>query len=173
MNQPNDLPQTEQTLHRRDLLKVLAASGGALTAAALLPARWLKPAVDAGVLPAHAQSTLVCAALQFLDEYACDQGGGAIPCSNYAWVAAFSYQPAGLTPQRLARFTACGQNIPGDVYYDPQNYPGRLFLRYNIPSGIPAGGCGDTTFTLQFAEGCVGVYAMLPATFARRSGLFR
>jgi len=44
-------------LNRRELLKVLAAAGGGLAAAAFLPGKWLKPVVEAGVLPAHAQAT--------------------------------------------------------------------------------------------------------------------
>ncbi|HEY9078017.1 MAG TPA: twin-arginine translocation signal domain-containing protein [Anaerolineaceae bacterium] len=42
---------------RRELLKVLAASGGAVAAASFLPGKWVKPLVKAGVLPAHAQSS--------------------------------------------------------------------------------------------------------------------
>jgi hypothetical protein len=45
-------------LSRRELLKALAAAGGALGAAAFLPGKWIKPLVEAGVLPAHAQSTM-------------------------------------------------------------------------------------------------------------------
>jgi len=47
-----------QALNRRELLKVLTAAGGAIGAAAFLPARWSKPLVEAGVLPAHAQGTM-------------------------------------------------------------------------------------------------------------------
>jgi hypothetical protein len=46
---------TEETLGRRQLLKVLAATGGAAAASSLLPGKWAKPVVEAGVLPAHAQ----------------------------------------------------------------------------------------------------------------------
>ena len=42
---------------RREILKALAAGGGALAAAAFLPGRWAKPVVESGVLPAHAQSS--------------------------------------------------------------------------------------------------------------------
>jgi hypothetical protein len=48
-----------QALNRRELLKVLTAAGGAIGAAAFLPARWSKPLVEAGVLPAHAQGTMI------------------------------------------------------------------------------------------------------------------
>jgi hypothetical protein len=46
---------TEETLGRRQLLKALAATGGAAAAASLLPGKWAKPVIEAGVLPAHAQ----------------------------------------------------------------------------------------------------------------------
>ncbi len=50
---PADAP--EKTLGRRELLKALAAAGGAVTASSLLPGEWAKPVVEVGVLPAHAQ----------------------------------------------------------------------------------------------------------------------
>jgi hypothetical protein len=42
---------------RRDALKMLAASAGAVLGAAALPAKWMKPVVETGVLPVHAQSS--------------------------------------------------------------------------------------------------------------------
>ena len=49
---------SETQLTRRQLLKILAALGGAVTASSLLPEKWSRPQVGAGALPAHAQSTL-------------------------------------------------------------------------------------------------------------------
>ena len=46
-----------ETLGRRDLLKTLVATGGAVTAAALLPGKWTKPVIESGVLPAHAATS--------------------------------------------------------------------------------------------------------------------
>lgn len=46
---------TEETLSRRRLLKAIAATGGAVAASTLLPGEWIKPVVEAGVLPVHAQ----------------------------------------------------------------------------------------------------------------------
>jgi len=50
----------QQLFNRRDALKVLAAIGGAAAASTLLPEKWIQPVVEAGVLPTHAQSTLLC-----------------------------------------------------------------------------------------------------------------
>jgi len=49
---------TEETnLSRREALKVLTAASGAIAAAAFLQGKWTKPVVEAGVVPAHAQSS--------------------------------------------------------------------------------------------------------------------
>jgi hypothetical protein len=56
-NTPNEEPTSEETLGRRQLLKALAATTGAIAAASMLPGEWAKPVVEAGVLPAHAQVT--------------------------------------------------------------------------------------------------------------------
>ncbi len=45
----------KETLGRRQLLKAIAATGGAVAASSLLPGEWAKPVVEVGVLPAHAQ----------------------------------------------------------------------------------------------------------------------
>ncbi len=42
-------------ISRRQLLKALAATGGAVAASSLLPDEWSSPVVDVGTLPAHAQ----------------------------------------------------------------------------------------------------------------------
>jgi hypothetical protein len=48
----------QKPITRRQLLKALLAAGGGLTASAMLPAKWLKPVVKSGVLPAHAQTSI-------------------------------------------------------------------------------------------------------------------
>jgi len=47
--------QRARVMGRRQLLKTLITAGGAVTASALLPIRWIKPAVEVGELPSHAQ----------------------------------------------------------------------------------------------------------------------
>jgi hypothetical protein len=53
-------PIRRRTLGRREALEALAAVGSAVAASVLLPEKWIKPVVEAGVLPAHAQAS-VCA----------------------------------------------------------------------------------------------------------------
>lgn len=43
---------------RNQFLKFLAATGSATVAAAFLPEKWIKPIMNVGVLPAHAESSL-------------------------------------------------------------------------------------------------------------------
>jgi hypothetical protein len=47
----------QQALSRRELLKIMSATGGALAASAFVPDTWLSPMVEIGVLPVHAQAT--------------------------------------------------------------------------------------------------------------------
>jgi hypothetical protein len=54
-----DMNESPSKISRRELLKILGASVGSAGASLLVPARWTKPAILAGVLPAHAQSTAV------------------------------------------------------------------------------------------------------------------
>jgi hypothetical protein len=56
-----------QLLSRRDALKALAAIGGAAAASALLPEKWVKPVVEAGVLPAHAQTSVCNPPFRFME----------------------------------------------------------------------------------------------------------
>jgi hypothetical protein len=51
----------EEKIGRRDLLKAIAATSGAVVAASVLPSSWTKPIIEAGVLPAHAQGSIATA----------------------------------------------------------------------------------------------------------------
>jgi hypothetical protein len=53
----NDEETSQETLGRRQLLKALAATSGAVAASSMLPGKWARPVIEAGVLPAHAQVT--------------------------------------------------------------------------------------------------------------------
>ena len=57
-------------VNRRKLLKILAASGSAVVASTMIPGKWLKPVVDMGVLPAHAQlSALSCTTIDITNNW--------------------------------------------------------------------------------------------------------
>ncbi len=47
----------KKTLNRRAAMKVLAAASAGLASSTLLPGKWDKPAMQVGVLPAHAQAS--------------------------------------------------------------------------------------------------------------------
>lgn len=54
----HESPQRTE-IGRRQVLKAMIATGGALAASAMLPAEWTKPVVEMGVLPAHAQVSTI------------------------------------------------------------------------------------------------------------------
>jgi hypothetical protein len=62
----------DTTLGRRELLKALAATGGAVTVVSMLPGQWTRPIIEAGVLPVHAQVSPVVFSLQIIQVF---QGG--------------------------------------------------------------------------------------------------
>ncbi len=140
------------SLPRRNLLKALAA-GGALAAAAFLPEGWAKPAIEAGVLPAHAQST-VCATLEVIEGNACT--AYPIACGGFTDAVRFAFTPSNLTPWR-SDVTACGRTAPSDVVYDAQGYPGEFFLLFN---GSDTSQCTDTRVVITFQEGCSGIWTL-------------
>jgi hypothetical protein len=42
---------------RRRLLKILVAAGSVFTASSVLPAKWIRPIIEVGMLPSHAQAS--------------------------------------------------------------------------------------------------------------------
>jgi hypothetical protein len=63
-----DLNSTRQRrLSRREVLKALAAMGGAAAVSSFLPEKWVKPVVEAGGVPAHAQSSNYIVQCHILD----------------------------------------------------------------------------------------------------------
>jgi hypothetical protein len=50
--------QSHKKISRRDAMKILTAAAGA-TALANIPSKWSKPGLEVGVLPAHAQTSVI------------------------------------------------------------------------------------------------------------------
>jgi len=63
------ITNTQKAINRREMLKKGAlAAGGAITAAAFMDGKWLKPVVKTGVLPVHAQASM-CEAYTFTPSF--------------------------------------------------------------------------------------------------------
>ena len=45
------------SISRREAIKALLATGGALAASTFIPGKWTTPVVQTGYVPAHAQGT--------------------------------------------------------------------------------------------------------------------
>ncbi len=56
VDQPGQM-ETQETISRRHLLRVLAGSGGAVAAWSLLPGKWTRPVVEASMLPRNLQAS--------------------------------------------------------------------------------------------------------------------
>jgi len=66
---------SQKSINRREMLKKGAlAAGGAITAAAFLDGKWVKPIVKTGVLPVHAQAS-ACAEYIFTPVYLYEANG--------------------------------------------------------------------------------------------------
>lgn len=78
-------------LSRRDALKLLAAATGA-AALSNLPPAWSKPELQVGVLPAHAQTSLLHVLGTPVDPEEVDQG------QNYCWEGIIIRFTAAITP---------------------------------------------------------------------------
>jgi hypothetical protein len=51
--------ETPQVISRRKLLRILGTTGGSLVVSAFMPSQWVKPLIEVGYLPAHAQSSTI------------------------------------------------------------------------------------------------------------------
>jgi hypothetical protein len=80
-NKMNNKKEEKTHLSRREALKLLAATSGAVTVLSL-PVTWKKPIVEVGTLPTHAQSSPVNSVVTISNlahstsQGGCDAGGG-------------------------------------------------------------------------------------------------
>ncbi len=130
-------------LSRREMLKTLAAGSGALAAAAFLPERWVKPVVQTGVLPAHAQSSQCAINLAISRLAVC------VECQE-GHTAMLTYTPTDVPPNGVA---VTYDNRPGSTGGFRVVSPGSFGFNFGLPDGPY-----DTStlrFTVTFQNGCV------------------
>jgi hypothetical protein len=166
MTEPTAVTDTSsetKTISRRRLLKIIAAAGGAVTASSMLPAEWVKPLVEIGMLPVHAQDvspTLEISDLSWIIAWANLDAAAAVPyLADGAATFAF-HDPLGQVDDTATLFASikpCGEivfdgkalnKIP--PFYDIMcgtPFEGKIGFLFNTTTGF----CGD----LNKAEFCV------------------
>jgi hypothetical protein len=131
----------EQALSRRELLKILAATGGAAAASSMLPGKWTHPLVEGGVLPAHAQVSVVIPdtivklswgpPLEVYDLDLRSVGDGAIVDESNTSSPAMSWLYEEIPPTEPVEFTETINIVSADasgqyeIYVHQDPWPGR------------------------------------------------
>ncbi|MCJ7648283.1 MAG: hypothetical protein MUP85_06695 [Candidatus Lokiarchaeota archaeon] len=118
-------------IDRRKMLKSVLAAGGAITAAAFLDGKWLKPVVKTGILPVHAQAS--CPFVYFFPGFELTSDGGGFGQINIMVVLALDKETSNPT-------------IPGDILKvtGPISYKILSFSGFTTLS-LPAGSSGTMT----------------------------
>jgi hypothetical protein len=140
--------QNPKPITRRALLKALAASGGALAAAALLPGKWARPLVEAGVLPAHAQGSL-CAEISLSEAPAACQDPAA--CQGFSAYIVLAYTPANLKVRSVSASSCSGAVSSGWT----SRAAGSLTVFFNYEDLI---NCTYGDVEVSFTNGCKSAY---------------
>jgi hypothetical protein len=153
MTEPSTPQYQPAGLNRREVLKALMASGGALAVAAFLPSKWGKPMVEAGVLPAHAQGS-ICIELTFIESGYCASRPDLV-CGNFDLWSYWQYVPGQFTPQEVI-VEACGNIIPSSMLYTSGNtfYVFVNSADFNCP--------GYRKIYCITKEGCIGIWVSYP-----------
>jgi len=130
-------------VNHRKFLKILVASDGAVAASVIIPDKWLKPVVDMGVLPAHAQLS---------DTNPRITGLTTRPSNSF--IVEFEYEdPLGLVSEDAAltswlRGPDCKTDPePCELGNATGNWGG-------IPVSFSSPGTGKARFTAKVAGGC-------------------
>ena len=134
------MPEQKKNLSRRDALKLLGAAAGA-TVLANLPAKWSKPSLASGVLPAHAQTSCSALVLEVLSGQF------------------FAITESGPSPDLVT-----GTGGPGSmaVWYCQ---PGCLFFTFNLALP-PSGSVRFTTITGSVVENYDAINGLGPRDIA-------
>jgi len=149
-------------LTRRQALKYILAASGGLTAAAFLPAKWLKPVVSAGVLPVHARASVAPAhdCVSYLiafNDLQYNTGDGITLPLNYVGLTYIFLSPA---PPSGATFTFTAVGSLGADYLGPASSTSTPFNPADFGKvfwvGVdhePFSGTGTITYTFTATDG--------------------
>ena len=135
---------SEKISRRKALKKLAAAAAGGLGAAAFLPSKWLKPVVESGILPVHAQTSGLCSNIHVRLDFVDDNSGTFSPLMAHTAIFTgtfpkfkLSYPPSGtvvkytvISPAGLSGATSGSGKITtlGDV-----TFPGSITYTGNSP----------------------------------------
>ncbi|MDM8530157.1 hypothetical protein QUF63_03235 [Anaerolineales bacterium HSG25] len=75
MTNKNRLPDQNNIVSRRRILQNLSALSGGLIATTMLPGQWIKPIIEVGQLPAHAQGSTAVFTISQLNRIVIDING--------------------------------------------------------------------------------------------------
>lgn len=153
------------SLSRRKLLQALAATGGAVITASLLPGKWTTPMVEVGYLPAHAQGTpsrLPTLEITNLDRRVVDLNGCGGPNNAVGTLfeIEFDYQSAGGDISANSRIIHSSEFSPSgrrssfevtDFTIDGNRFEGSI--TYTVCTGFGADTSVRTTIALVDDEG--------------------
>jgi hypothetical protein len=157
--------KTKKTINRRDALKALAAAGAGVVAASLLPGKWEKPAMQMGVLPVHAQSSVCNAEVEYTSEGFCESFPQ-LACGVFDYVGQFSYNPTYLTPTGVD-VNVCGEDISSGMV---AGAPGIVYV---LIHQVDLECQGPRIITVTFNGGCVGVWESGPVGTNNSGSFFR
>lgn len=158
-NAKNQASSQQTSLNRRALLKALAVTGGAVAASTVLPNEWVKPMVDVGVLPLHAQTSPTATAVTPTPLYSiitCSAsnagGGGTIgPTDTITTFADISSTTAGVNLSRTITLNQAGhpQNGVVDVATGTTDAAGRFTPpNFDLSTLSPAISAGTNRITI-------------------------
>ena len=122
---------------RRRLLQTLAATGSLVAVDSLVPGQWVKPVVEVGYLPAHAQASgivLSNGSLSLTPGSSCNGGAGNVYTVSFSYnnpfggvepgsqvQHSFEFEPSGFSGQFTQLLSAAdisGDGFQGTVSYD-------------------------------------------------------
>jgi|GEM_PF-1590369 hypothetical protein len=154
------MTQTQpKKISRRDALKILTAAAGA-TALANLPAKWSKPGLEVGVLPAHAQTSVGHVLLDPPPAELLDSPDACFDGQNVGLTTVISPPTAGILLRYVLTYTVTTPDPEGSITAPvpptgtlPTNASGQVSLTVTVtPDDSSMGTIGTLTVVWSFVN---------------------